>query len=202
MNEQTEKRQPKEIWKTLPINTKYQISNYGNCRLKKNKSPLKWHVNNKGYYLLAIRHTIEGKTREWLLVHHAVLISFRTKDGRPEGMQTDHLDGDKANNYIGNLAWVTHQENIRRAVAAGKFHFPNRKPTQNKPVICTVTETEVTIKDFSSEIESTTTNKVQYLYKSIAEATRQTGISRKTILSRINNPSKRSKKGNWEFAAN
>lgn len=38
--------------------------------------------------------------------------------GLPE---LDHIDGDRTNPDAGNLEWVTHQENIRRAKAKGNY---------------------------------------------------------------------------------
>ena len=39
----------------------------------------------------------------------------------PEGLEVDHKDFDKSNNKPANLEYVTHQENIRRAVKAGRW---------------------------------------------------------------------------------
>jgi hypothetical protein len=48
-------------------------------------------------------------------VHRLVALAFLENPlGLPE---VDHLDGDKENNWVGNLEWVTKKENTRRAVA-------------------------------------------------------------------------------------
>lgn len=39
----------------------------------------------------------------------------------PEGHQAAHLDGNKLNNHISNLAWVTPKENIRHNIVAGTY---------------------------------------------------------------------------------
>ena len=39
----------------------------------------------------------------------------------PEGLEVDHKDFDKSNNKPDNLQYVTHQENMRRAVEAGRW---------------------------------------------------------------------------------
>lgn len=173
---------PREIWKTLPINDRYQISNLGNCRVTETKRPLKYSINNKGYWIYPIKNTYNGKERGWILAAHAVLITYRTKEGRPLGLEADHIDNDKNNNALRNLEWVTHKENIRRAVASGRFHFPDRKPTQNKAVI------------------NISADGVQLKYKSIAHAARELELDRRTVVRQLNNPTARSKSGRWIFA--
>jgi hypothetical protein len=174
-------RLPREIWRVFPLNDRYQISNLGNCRVTETKRPLKYSINNKGYQIFPIRNTQNGSERGWILAAHAVLITFRTREGRPLGLESDHIDNDKTNNTLKNLEWVTHKENIRRAVASGRFHFPDRKPTQNKAVRCII-------------------NGVHLSYKSISDAARISGFDRRTIVRQLRTPTKNSIAGIWVFA--
>jgi len=52
------------------------------------------------------------------LVHRLVLETFRPVD-RMEYKQVNHKDGDKLNNALSNLEWVTNQENHDHALALG-----------------------------------------------------------------------------------
>lgn len=50
-------------------------------------------------------------------VHRIVAWAFL--GSRPEGYQVDHIDGDKTNNEVSNLRYVTPKENIRSAIVLG-----------------------------------------------------------------------------------
>ena len=56
--------------------------------------------------------------RRWY-VHRLVLEAF--VGPRPEGMACRHLDGDRANNRVENLAWGTYSENERDKLRHGTW---------------------------------------------------------------------------------
>jgi hypothetical protein len=57
--------------------------------------------------------TADGK-RRFLRLHNVV---WETHNGAvPDGLEIDHIDGDKSNNSIKNLRLVTHAQNIQYAV--------------------------------------------------------------------------------------
>ena len=43
----------------------------------------------------------------------------------PEGMEVDHKDRNRANNYLGNLRLLTHSQNIRNNRPGVVMHFIN-----------------------------------------------------------------------------
>lgn len=61
--------------------------------------------NNCGYFIV----NVEGKTRT---VHSLVAEAFLGP--RPKGYDIDHISGDKTDNRLCNIEYVTHMENIRR----------------------------------------------------------------------------------------
>lgn len=60
----------------------------------------------------------KGKKRRKVFVHVAVAMTFigNAPAGRP---LVDHGDGNKGNNHVDNLEWVSHGENQRRAYRLG-----------------------------------------------------------------------------------
>jgi len=49
------------------------------------------------------------------LVHRLVLLTFIG----PSPLIVNHIDGDKTNNHLSNLEYVTYQENTNHAIATG-----------------------------------------------------------------------------------
>lgn len=95
---------------------KYMVSNkgrvisldYQNTKTKKVLTPVKHH---SGYLFV---HLGKDKIR---LVHVLVAKAFI-----PNPLQkacVNHIDGDKSNNCVENLEWVTHKENMEHAIRTG-----------------------------------------------------------------------------------
>lgn len=76
---------------------------------------LKAYLNQKlGYYVYSI--SFNGKNKV-LYMHRLIAEAFIPKiEGKPG---INHKDGDKQNNSIANLEWVTHKENIQHAFRTG-----------------------------------------------------------------------------------
>ena len=69
---------------------------------------LKPMLDKDGYHIARLSH--DGKKQN-IPVHKLVLTTFSTPC--PSGMECRHLDGNRTNNHISNLAWSTHSENLR-----------------------------------------------------------------------------------------
>lgn len=67
-------------------------------------------INNKGYQCVNLY--IDGKKFTKKL-HRMILETFRPNDD--DSLQTNHIDGNKLNNNIQNLEWVTGSENMKHA---------------------------------------------------------------------------------------
>ena len=107
------------MFKTLNENPRYQINEYGDIwdtkRLKYMKPSKTQHTNP--YLFIGLTNIENGKQKIYY-VHHLVMKYFGSpKPG--DNYEIDHLDGDKSNNYVYNLDWVTHKENQLRAKALG-----------------------------------------------------------------------------------
>ena len=117
-----------EIWKDIPnYEGSYQVSNMGRVRsldrviaikdgsMRKHKGRvLKAHLN-KGYerLRLCIDNEVTNK-----FVHRLVLETFKPHVNMND-LQVNHIDGDKLNNHLTNLEWVTARDNILHAYDIG-----------------------------------------------------------------------------------
>lgn len=102
-----------EIWKpAFGYETTHEVSNYGNVRGYRRKKILTPPLDQRGY-----KRTKIGKKS--VRVHRLVALTFiPNPDNKP---QVNHIDGDKTNNHIENLEWVTNDENREHAVKLGLY---------------------------------------------------------------------------------
>lgn len=121
----------KEIWKDIPgYEGIYQASNMGAIRTSENKTTyterhgvrhwkqrmLHFQTDNGGHHVTLYK---AGKPKKWL-VHRLVAITFL---GFPEeeGLTVNHRDGNRRNNKIENLEWLTRADNIRHGFRTGLY---------------------------------------------------------------------------------
>ena len=90
----------------------YEVDTNGVIYGKKGK-PLKFSINPKGYCIVTF--SINGKEKGFG-VHQIVARQFIKNDNPEFKTQVNHLDGDKTNNHVENLEWVTAKENMRHSV--------------------------------------------------------------------------------------
>jgi len=94
----------------------YEVSDLGNVRrLKPGRStfvgrPVMPLMSAGGYAQVCLRS--DSETKRWYL-HHLVISAFVGE--RPEGMVINHKDGNKTNNKLENLEYVTYAENSKHA---------------------------------------------------------------------------------------
>ena len=122
-----------EIWMCIPdTDERYSVSNYGNVRSNWTDIPQRnltyrkriekvtqiqaW-VHTTGYLRIALGR---GKCR---YVHRLVALAFLPNlENLP---QVDHIDGNRKNNHVNNLRWVSAKEN---AIYGGNRHkWTNQK---------------------------------------------------------------------------
>ena len=110
-----EKEMPGEEWRKIPGYEAYQVSNYGRVKSSLSRRGMgirKQQKDSRGYMRVGLQKESCKRVTNW--VHRIAAVAWvENALGLPE---VDHKDGDKANNRVGNLEWVTHVENLRRAV--------------------------------------------------------------------------------------
>lgn len=133
-----------EEWRTIKDYENYQVSNLGNVRNNLSGRLLKCRINHNGY----LRIGLGGyKQQKWFFVHKLVYETFIGPI--PKGMQVNHIDEDKTNNFIwvnpdgsvdlekSNLNLMTPKENTNWGSGIRRGVRKRRKPvTQyigNKP---------------------------------------------------------------------
>lgn len=98
-----------ENWKHVSNNPKYLVSDTG--KVRRVGSDRDHSVRNKDGYL--ITDLYDSGVRTCARVHRLVAEEFiPNPDNKPE---VNHIDGDKSNNHVSNLEWVTKEENCRHA---------------------------------------------------------------------------------------
>jgi len=109
------KRYPDDIFDNYYFTKDGRVYTVVNDRFKQKKI---W-VDKKGYHLISFWRNIDGKKHTKVrTIGNAML---RTWIGLPEGerIQCNHKDGDKDNNNLSNLEWMTAKENSNHAVDTG-----------------------------------------------------------------------------------
>lgn len=133
------KNKPKEEFKWIYINnekTNYKVSNKGyvismNYMHTKKPCIMKEEVNH-GYKRVMLCHN--GK-KYHKRIHRLVAESFIPNPNNK--LEVNHIDGDKTNNNVFNLEWVTAEENKRHAKENDLIRKENNHPMNklNKDVI-------------------------------------------------------------------
>lgn len=94
-----------EIWKNISGYPPYAVSDKGKVRNNNTRQILYTSVNKYGYVKVSLSRNGREITR---LVHLLVAEAFGI---RQEGLEIDHIDGNKLNNALSNLRAVTRREN-------------------------------------------------------------------------------------------
>jgi len=104
-----------EIWKQTQYG-KYEVSNIGNVKNTKTGKLLTNSLSkSNGYYKVTL--SVNGKSKP-IEVHRLVAETF--KPTLDKALVVDHIDGDKLNNKVCNLEWITQRQNLAKSKRVNK----------------------------------------------------------------------------------
>jgi len=115
-----------EIW-VFCFEGNYEVSNEGNVRRAtpgRKTFPgkeLKRVLMGMGYYVV---NPVRNGKNVYTYVHRLVINSFVGET--PIGCEVNHIDGNKLNNKLSNLEFVSHKENMRHARRLGLINDRTR----------------------------------------------------------------------------
>jgi hypothetical protein len=124
-------------WKKIDGFEYYSISNDGIVRNDKRQSIVKPMLSTSGYLFV---HLVKERKKYTKYIHRLVGLAFLER--QTEDVQIDHIDGDKTNNALSNLRWVTVSENCKA------YGSEQRAEARKRGV--TATHTDGTILEFDS----------------------------------------------------
>lgn len=115
MTHEAERWLPVPGWEGL-----YEVSSYGKVRSlhgRSQKKPLLRPSKGPRGYKAVTLYRPKEKTGTRTPIHRLVMLAFVGPD--PERPYVNHKDRNQGNNWLGNLEWCTHTENMRHAHATG-----------------------------------------------------------------------------------
>lgn len=118
----------KEVWRNIVDEPNYRVSNKGNVKNKNTGRILKPGINRYGYPYVSLYNDGVPKPKT---VHRLVARAFIP--GYDNTLQVNHKDGNKTNNSVDNLEWMTRLENMRHAYDNGLIS--HRSGKSGRPAI-------------------------------------------------------------------
>ena len=149
-----------EFWTNINIEgvcPYYKVSIYGRVFNGLTNTLLPQNINyNKDKYINIRLKRIDGSHIQEMM-QRIVMYSFNYIDGC-ENLEVNHIDGVKYHNWLWNLEWVTHKENIKHAWETSLFNIGEDKTNSkitNKQAedICKLLEQGLTPKEISEIIK-------------------------------------------------
>lgn len=134
-----------EVWRpVVGYEGYYECSNYGRVRgvdrvvTKINGATVKYEgkvlyprYNHKGYLSVCLSKGCKGRYHR---VHRIVATAF-ISEPPSDKHQVNHIDGNKANNHVANLEWVTASGNIVHAYSMGLSSNAHKERVTEKDVL-------------------------------------------------------------------
>ena len=202
-------------WKPIEeCNCLYEVSNYGDIkRLERDfidKANRHFHYDEKIYWVENQKRGGGSDNKSYHMMnifgktYYSHRLAAKAFIPNPENKkEVNHIDGNKENNYCGckengykdsNLEWVTRQENITHASINGLINKTSEKRKQQ----CRINRTKVNYENiYTPVVQLSLAKEFINEYKSIAEASRITGVGHRGIQSVANHKKYRKTSGGY-----
>lgn len=131
-------------WKTITEASNYEVSTDGQVRNRTTKKILKGRLSKNGYLQVSIKIDATQKFCN-RYIHRLVALHFIQNPNNKR--EVNHIDGNKENNTLSNLEWVTSSENQKHR------HLIGNKKTSNRHIGMFNKKGEM-VKDFNSILEA------------------------------------------------
>lgn len=115
-----------DYWKPIKDYPHLLISRTGKVWTTTYNRELHPHLTNRGYLRVNLS---KDKAVKRVHVHRLVAEAFIPNPGNLPAV--DHIDGNKLNNNVENLQWISHSDNCKKAFS--------HRGKRNKPVFCVET---------------------------------------------------------------
>lgn len=101
----------------------YEVSDSGFVRNKITNHIICFDINTAGYYRVTLYRKGHTPPHQRFLLHRLVAMTFiENPNNLPE---VNHIDGDKSNNSVSNLEWISRKDNeLHSRKFGGKIYKP------------------------------------------------------------------------------
>ncbi len=127
-----------ENWRAVPGYDRYEVSDLGRVRSYATRDGgeatvphLLAHFIVRRYDAVNLMLDVGPRAQKTMKVHGLVMAAF--VGPRPPGMHTNHISGNKRDNSLANLEYVTPQENSLHAVRTGLAPIGDRNGSRLHP---------------------------------------------------------------------
>ena len=94
-----------EVWRVSDVVPTLEVSNFGCVRYLESKLPKRKNLKDTGYEFICM--SINKTSKAWY-VHRLIASAFFGQSN----LRVNHKDGNRANNSLDNLEYVTDRENV------------------------------------------------------------------------------------------